>query len=156
MTTTATFTIHPLPKSVIDDVRRNGDTYGNPPVELVAEGGEPLRCCLRDARPGEACLLFNYAPRLPLTSPYRETGAIFTHAGGCDETPAADAYPSDWYGRPQVLRAYDERGWIHPSTTTHDGGDPEAEIAAILAHPEVVEVHSRNINYGCYMFRITR
>ena len=55
-----------------------------------------------------------------------------------------------------MLRAYDARGWIHPSTRVHDGSDPEAAIAAVLAHQDVVEVHSRNVAYGCYMFRVTR
>jgi hypothetical protein len=54
-----------------------------------------------------------------------------------------------------VLRAYDERGWIHPATRLHDGSDPESAIAAVLAQPGVVRVHSRNVAYGCYMFTVT-
>jgi hypothetical protein len=54
--------------------------------------------------------------------------------------------------RPQVLRAYDERGWIHPATRVHDGTEPERELAEVLATPGVVEVHSRNVAYGCWMF----
>jgi hypothetical protein len=42
------------------------------------------------------------------------------------------------------------------SDSPHDGTDPEAAIAKVLAHPEVVEVHSRNVEYGCYMFTLTR
>ncbi len=53
-----------------------------------------------------------------------------------------------------MLRAYDDRGWIHPATTVHDGSDPESAIAEVLAAPGVVEVHSRNIAYGCYMFAV--
>ena len=37
----------------------------------------------------------------------------------------------------------------------HDGTDPEAALATVLAAPGVVEVHSRNIAYGCYMFAVT-
>ena len=124
-------------------------------VASIAKGGEPLRCCLRDATAGEELLLFNYEPPLP-DSPYREKGAVFTHALTCDGPPSATTYPPDWAGRPQVLRAYDARGWIHPSTHVHDGTDPDAAIAKVLAHPEVVEAHSRNLAYGCYMFRVTR
>jgi hypothetical protein len=124
-------------------------------VAVTAEGGEPLRCCLRDANAGEDLVLFNYSPPLPDGSPYQERGAVFTHAGAC-AGPASDGYPADWVGRPQVLRAYDARGWIHPATRVHDGTDPEAAIASVLAHDEVVEVHSRNVAYGCYMFTITR
>jgi hypothetical protein len=38
----------------------------------------------------------------------------------------------------------------------HDGRDPEAVIAALLADPEVAQVHSRNVAWGCYMFTIIR
>ena len=124
-------------------------------VTVTAGGGESLRCCLRDANAGEDLVLFNYSPPLPDGSPYQERGAVFTHAGPC-AGPASGGYPADWVGRPQVLRAYDARGWIHPATCVHDGSDPEAAVAAVLAHPEVVEVHSRNVAYGCYMFTITR
>lgn len=124
-------------------------------VSVVASGGEPLRCCLRDAVAGEELVLFNYTPPLPAPSPYEERGAVFAHAADC-EGPSSDSYPVDWVGRRQVLRAYDERGWIHPATCVHDGSDPEAAIAAVFSHPEVVEVHSRNVSYGCYMFAVTR
>lgn len=123
-------------------------------VATRANGGEPLRCCLRDATDGEELLLFNYEPPLPAASPYREKGAIFTHAGEC--AGPAPGYPADWLRRPQVLRAYDARGWIHPATHVHDGTDPVAAIEKVLAEPDVVEVHSRNIAYGCYMFAVTR
>jgi Protein of unknown function (DUF1203) len=125
-------------------------------VAVTAGGGEPLRCCLRDARVGEALVLFNYEPVLPGGgSPYQEKGAVFTHAS-CAGAGVVTSYPADWVGRAQVLRAYDARGWIHPATCVHDGSDPDGAIASVLAHPEVVEVHSRNVAYGCFMFRVTR
>ena len=135
--------IHPL------TTRGDGTT-------TTAGGGEPLRCCLRDATAGERIVLFNHTPPLPAPSPYEERGAVFTHADPCPGPASLTTYPSDWVGRPQALRAYDARGWIHPSTHVHDGTDPEAAIAAVFAHEEVVEAHSRNLAYGCYMFRITR
>jgi hypothetical protein len=83
-------------------------------------------------------------------------GAVFAHARPCAGLVAADRYPADWVGRPQILRAYDSRGWIHPATRLHDGLDPETVIAAMLAEPDVVQLHSRNVAYGCFMFAITR
>jgi hypothetical protein len=38
----------------------------------------------------------------------------------------------------------------------HDGDDPEAAIARMLADPAVAQVDSRNVGYGCFMFAITR
>jgi hypothetical protein len=29
-------------------------------------------------------------------------------------------------------------------------------MAKVFANEDVVEVHSRNLAYGCYMFRVTR
>jgi hypothetical protein len=157
MTTTINdFRVRALPTPLLDEVRAGGlDVSGNPVEHVVAGGGEPLRCCLRDAAPGEEMILFGYEPPLP-ASPYREVGAVYAHATACDGPASSTGYPADWYGRPQVLRAYDRRGWIHPSTRVHDGGDPESVIAAILEDPGVVQIHSRNIAYGCYMFTVTR
>jgi hypothetical protein len=151
-----TYRIRAIPSEDLAEVRRSGlGANGTAVVELLADGGEPLRCCLRNARTGEACILFGYEPPIPgKGSPYREVGAVFAHAlpDDCEGPSVADEYPKDWYGRPQVLRAYDERGWIHPATRTHDGTDPVDALTRVLAEPGVAEVHSRNIAYGCYMF----
>ena len=154
--TTYDFRIHALPTRVLADVRaRDADEAGLPIERLVAAGGEPLRCCLRNAREGERLVLFACTLDLP-AGPYRETGPVFAHAEPCAGPAGPASYPQDWYGRPQVLRAYDERGRIHPATTMHDGTDPEAAIDTVLSQPGVVQVHSRNVLYGCYMFTVTR
>ena len=116
-TTHTTYAVHALPAALLDELRSTGvDGSGTPAEHLVATGGEPLRCCLRDARRGEACLLFGYEPPLP-PSPYREIGAVFAHAEACPGPQDTGRYPADWYGRPQVLRAYDARGWIQPRSS---------------------------------------
>lgn len=146
----------PLPADVLDEVRSTDlDVSGNPVLHVVAGGGEPIRCCLRYAREGEALILFGFEPRIP-TSPYREIGPVFAHAGSCPGPERSDAYPADFRGKPQVLRAYDGRGWIHPATRMHDGSDPESAIAEILSDRSVTQLHSRNVEYGCYMFSIVR
>lgn len=154
-TTTTQFRIHAAAPAILDEVRvSQRDASGNPPERVIAGGGEPLRCCLCDAAPGEDLILFGYEPPLP-ASPYREVGAIFAHAQPCPGPAASDTYPVDWRGRSQVLRAYDARGWIH-AATVHDGEHAEAAIADLLTDPGVVQIHSRNVAYGCYMFTVTR
>ena len=149
------FTVHAIDPGILESVRGKGtDVSGHPVERSVAAGGEPLRCCLRDAVEGEALILFGYEPVLP-PSPYREIGAVFAHAERC-AGPAGTGYPRDWRGRPQVLRAYDARGWIHPATRVHDGSDPEGALESVLREPAVVRVDSRNVAYGCYMFTATR
>lgn len=155
-TSTVAFKIHALPIEILDAVRAGGvDSSGNRAERILAEGGNPLRCCLRDSEPGEELLLFGYEPLLP-ASPYREVGPVLAHATRCAGPADTNSYPPDWRGRPQVLRAYDNRGWIHDATRVHDGQDPESVIAELLAEPGVAQIHSRNIAWGCYMFRITR
>jgi hypothetical protein len=155
MTSTA-IQITPIPPAHLAQVRTSGlDVSRNPVVTLEEMPDEPLRCCLRNSRPGERLILFGYAPPGPVASPYREVGAVLAHADQCDAPPTWDTYPTHWIGRPQVLRAYDSRGWIHPATTMHDGSDPLTALRSVLAHPGVVEVHSRNVTYGCFMFIAT-
>jgi len=154
--TTIRFQIQSISLVVLERVRAAGIDAAGIPVEYVtATGGEPLRCCLRDALPGEELILFGYEPNLP-PSPYREVGPVFAHRAPCAEAVSTYDYPSDWRGRPQVLRGYDSRGWIHEATKTHDGHNPESVVAEMLADPSVAQIHSRNIAYGCYMFAITR
>jgi Protein of unknown function (DUF1203) len=152
---TTSYEISRIPDDVLSRVRATDlDASGNPVAHLVAEGGEPMRCCLRNARTGEHAILFGYEPVLP-ASPYREIGAVFAHAEECGGPAFDSGYPPEWRGRRQVLRAYDARGWIHPSTREHDGSDPDAVIAEMFTEPDVVQIHSRNVHYGCYMFTLT-
>jgi len=150
--------IRPIPAAELDAVRASGHDVSGRPVETLLDAvGEPLRCCLRNARAGERCILLGYEPPIPgLASPYREVGPVIAHAEDCGAPEIWDSYPPDWQGRPQVLRAYDSRGWIHPASTTHDGSDPAAALARVLAEPGVVQVHSRNVVYGCFMFAATQ
>jgi hypothetical protein len=150
-----TFRIQAISPEALDPIRASGrDVSGNPIVHVTAEGEEPLRCCLRYARPGESLILFGYEPPIG-ANPYREIGPVFAHAEACAGPPPADTYPPDWVGKPQVLRAYDRRGWIHDAVV-HDGKDPSTPIARLLADPETVQLHSRNVAYGCFMFVVTR
>ena len=154
--TSPTFRFHPIPTADLDAARSGGvDAQGVPVERIVAEGGDPLRCCLRDAEPGESLVLFGYEPPLPAT-PYREIGAVLAHAEPCAGPASTTSYPSDWHARPQVFRAYDRRGWIHDATRLYDARGAERVLAEMFADPDVERVHSRNIAWGCYMFTITR
>ena len=149
-----TFHIHAISTDQLEHVRKSGlDASGNAVVHVTAEGDEPLRCCLRNAVGGEALILFGYEPPIGQT-PYRELGAVFAHPEACAGPPATDAYPAAWRGKPQVLRSYDRRGWIRDAVV-HDGKHPEDAIARLLADPEAVQLHSRNVAYGCFMFVVT-
>ncbi|TNH25251.1 DUF1203 domain-containing protein [Micromonospora orduensis] len=155
MTNSTTFRVHTLPAAALDTIRRTGrDDAGQRVEALPAGGGEPLRCCLRDAEQGEELLLFGYAPP-GAAGPYREIGPVFAHAATCAGPDAAYGHPPAWRGRPQVLRAYDRQGRICGGRL-HDGTDPESVIAELFADPAVCQLHSRNVVYGCFMFVVRR
>ncbi|MFD4254600.1 DUF1203 domain-containing protein [Amycolatopsis thermoflava] len=81
----------------------------------------------------------------------REPLRCCLHARDCGGPARTEEYPREWLSRPQVLRAYDHRGW----TTLYDGTHPVAALGEVPAAPGVVEVHSRNVAYGCFMFAAT-
>jgi hypothetical protein len=68
MTTTTlkqqTLTVHAIDPARLGAVRAAGmDDFGNPFTAYGATGeGEPLRCCLRFASPGESIALISWAP----------------------------------------------------------------------------------------------
>lgn len=143
---------------VLSRVRGGGlDDAGRLPTRLISDDNPlhwPLRCCLRDADPGTEILLLSYAPE-GTGGPYRELGPVFVHAAACAGPQNLQEYPTDWKALAQMLRGYDERGWMIRAEM-HAGRTPEQAIQRMLDDPEVVEVHSRNPLQGCYMFAAQR
>jgi hypothetical protein len=152
-----TFQITTLPPEALDRIRAQGyDDHGNrlrPTIDK--EGGAPLRCCLRDSRPGERIMLLAWSP-FHQASPYAEVGPVFIHTEPCGGYADQDAYPDGFRARRQVFRAYDTQGSIIDAILVEAGQDQEAAIATLLSRAEVAFIHSRNVLYGCYMFQIDR
>ena len=142
----------------LTSLRRAGiDVWGNVIEPFVdAEGGWPLRCCLRDSEPGDRLAIVAWCP-FPWSGPFVEVGPIAIHHEGC-EAAVVDAVPAQFLGRRQLLRPYtaDHRiAYDHLRLVEPDGSLPDA-LDELLAHPEVVEVVARNVLAGCYSFRATR
>jgi hypothetical protein len=145
-----------IPAVELDAIRAAGrDEAGNElAVQADADGGNPLRCCLRETVPGEKVLLIAYTP--PGTSgAYKERGPVFIHAERCPGYLASHEYPPGLRHRQQVVRAYDQQGQIADGVLVADGGHAEQVIAELLARPGVALVHLRNVGYGCYNFAVT-
>ena len=88
-----TFHIHALPAELLLGVRASGtDDAGGAAEHVAADGGERLRCCLRNAEPSASVLLFNYVPPLP-PNPYRESGAAYIHADAGGSREAQPVFP---------------------------------------------------------------
>jgi hypothetical protein len=135
----------PLPAALAADAARTW---------IDAEGGAPLRCCLRDSRPGERIALVSVTPEGPLGA-YRETGPVFLHANGCPG-PTDAGYPDDFRRRTQVFRAYDRDGVIVGGEVVRPGSGQEEVAARLLADPGVAFLQTRNVVFGCYMLTIRR
>jgi hypothetical protein len=154
-TATVTFEIGAIPPATLDEIRQAGrDVAGNRLDPFAAEGGEPLRCCLRMPQPGEQIALIAYQPPGGF-GPYQEIGPVFVHAAPCDGYARDAGWPPDFRSRQQVLRGYDHDGRIADAMLVN-GSAAERGIAALLGDPRIVMVQSRNVMYGCYMFAIRR
>jgi hypothetical protein len=154
---TSTLVFEPIPAGELGKIRAAGvDEAGNKLTpQADPEGGDPLRCCLRETRPGEQVLLIAYTP--PGTAgAYAERGPVFIHADPCEGYTTPDRYPPGLSHRQQVERAYDQDGQIADGILAGDGEQALAVIQQLLARPDVALVHLRNVGYGCYNFTVRR
>jgi hypothetical protein len=152
---TGTLVFEPIPAAELDKIRAAGvDEAGNRLTPRAdPEGGSPLRCCLRETRPGEQVLLMAYTP--PGTAgPYAERGPVFIHADPCEGYATPDRYPPGLSQRQQVVRAYDQDGQIADGILAGDGEQALAVIQQLLGRPDVALVQLRNVGYGCYNFTV--
>ena len=160
MTTTTqtqqTLTVHAIDPARLDAVRKAGvDDFGNRFSAYDATGdGEPLRCCLRFARPGEQIALISWAP-FTAVSPWREVGPVYVHAGRC-EGYAGSALPPELDHGPRVLRTYRADGTMdYDHTTLADAEDLAPAIDGLLTQPGVATVHVRTVLPQCFLYAVT-
>jgi hypothetical protein len=149
--------IAPIPQDYLARVRAGTDDQGQAVERHIASGGEPLRDCLRRARPGEAILLASYCP-FTVAGPYKEYGPVFVSASTQAEPPL-DALPlgggEPYLGASFVLRAYSREERIVDARLSN----PDAaigDLATLFARPDVAFVLARFAAYGCYALRVER
>ena len=152
-----TLRVEALAPDRLDAIRNAGvDDGGNAVYPArTAEGGEPLRCCLHIARPGEQMLLIAYRP-FGQPSAYAETGPVFVHANACGGYPCPDTYPEEFRGRQQVFRCYDAAGNILGGHLAEPTEDVETVVGELFADQAVEYIHTRNVVFGCYMLELRR
>src|SRR4051812_49930948 len=162
MTLTQTFVVRPIDSDVAAALRQTDDAGRTPLPVVDAEGGSPVRCCLRVSRPGEHLLLASYAPLRRWAAAtgvdpaaYDEVGPVFVHAEPCDG-PADDRWPDDLRGQPRVLRGYGPDGRIVDGRFVEEGEAPEPKLDDLLADDRVVFVHARALLFGCFTFAVNR
>jgi hypothetical protein len=157
MDTTTQLHVHAIDPARLDAVRRNGhDGHGNDLVACAASGsGEPLRCCLRMAEPGERIALISFAP-FEHASPWTEVGPVYVHAEPCDGPTGAEL-PAPLRTGPRLLRTYradDTMDYDH-HTLVGEGEDLEPVLERLLSLPDVATVHVRTVLPQCFLFAVT-
>jgi hypothetical protein len=151
----AKFTVSAVPPLDLHRIRTaHHDDFGNPLTPIVNRNDDtPLRCCLREATPGEQVALIAYRPS-DRGGPYAEVGPVFIHAERCVGYPSITEYPAGFRHRRQLFRAYDETGQqVHNQNV--EPGCIDSVLADLIDRPDIAFIHSRNVLAGCYMFTIT-
>jgi hypothetical protein len=115
----------------------------------------PCRVSLRDAEPGEASILLNYAHHMAPGSPYRATGPIYVREGVEEAASVINHVPAQQRIRLLSLRAYDATG-IMVDADVMAGTELESAIQRMFARDDVAFLHAHNARRGCYSCRIDR
>ena len=142
----------------LDRIRNAGvDGHGNDVLPFAAAGdGEPLRCCLRYAEPGERIALISFAP-FDHPSVWTEVGPVYIHVDTCDGYRVADRLPAQLATGPRVLRTYradDTMNYDHNTVVT-DTVDLEPIVRDLLGRPQIETVHVRTLAPQCFLYAVT-
>ena len=149
--------VHAIDPGRLDGVRSTGvDGHGNQLRPFAATGeGEPLRCCLRHAEPGEQITLISYAP-FEHPSVWREVGPVYIHAARCEGYTPTGRLPQQLATGPRVLRTYraDATMNYEHNTVVTDEVDLEPIIERLLRNPDVTTVHVRTLAPQCFLHAV--
>jgi len=167
------YTPRAIPAETLADLRRLDDA-GNPlhPYVASTDGvpidsiGSPLRCCLRSVRAGDRIALVSYAPLRRWAAQtgaqpgaYDEVGPVFIHADACPGPESSD-FPFARPGALRTIRRYDARGHIVGGREFQIPEDAQAGFDQVISEafrdPQVVLVHVRALEYGCFQFEVRR
>jgi hypothetical protein len=163
----ASFEVRAIDADAVRDLLECDDA-GHPPRLLTdADGGAPLRCCLRPSEPGEDVALVSYAPLRRWAretgaqpGPYDEVGPVFIHPGPCPG-PDGTGYPKWLAAGRRMFRAYSAsggilRGRLYEAEAGAGPAAAESVLAEMLDDPEVGVVHARAVEFGCFTFEVRR
>jgi hypothetical protein len=141
----------------LDAVRTTGaDGHGNELRPFDATGqGEPLRCCLRYAEPGEQIALISYAP-FESPSVWREVGPVYVHAAPCEGYAPTGRLPEELATGPRVLRTYRDDNTMNyeHNTVVTDEAALQPIIERLLSKPDVTTVHVRTLAPQCFLYAV--
>ena len=161
MTVIATrYDVRPIDPEVLAGLRSSDDAGRAPRLVTDQAGGSPLRCCLRPSHPGEVLALVSYAPlrrwaRQHDVDPgaYDEVGPVFIHPQECSGA-SGDGLPADLLRSTRVFRCYNRLGAIAGGRVVTPDDDPERVLDELFGEADVVLVHARAVDFGCFTFEV--
>ncbi|WP_330326261.1 DUF1203 domain-containing protein [Streptomyces pseudovenezuelae] len=154
-----TYRARPVTPAALKELR-TADDSGRPLSPFTdAEGGAPLRCCLRRSVPGERIALVSYAPLRRWAAAtgaepgaYDEQGPVFLHADECAGPDRRDGYP--FADAHRTVRRYSADGRILGGELVEKlDGDA---FRNAFDDPSVALVHVRAVEYGCFLYEVRR
>jgi len=116
--------------------------------------GFPDRIMLRDAEPGERCLLLNYTHQ-PADNPHRASHAIFILKGATARYDAIGIIAEVLRIRPISLRGFNSDDEMDDADLV-DGADLAAAIEKMFRKPGIAYMHAHYAKRGCYAARVDR
>lgn len=123
-------------------------------VTATSDRGFPCRVSLEDARAGETLVLFNYLSH-DVSTPYRNTYAIYVRAGAVSPAPFIDSLPPILATRQLSLRGFGDDGMkIVACLSAPEQHD--ATIRDLFADRRISYILAHNAAYGCFAARIER
>jgi hypothetical protein len=160
MSMKTTYSALPIAPRALKDLRTTDDA-GRPTTPFTdAEGGAPLRCCLRRGEPGERIALVSYAPLRRWAAEggvdpgaYDEQGPVFIHAEEC-AGPETDGLP--FTNSHRTLRRYSAEGRILGGRLVEDLAAFDKAFTEAFDDPAVALVHVRAVEYGCFLYEVRR
>lgn len=159
---------NPIAPATLKELRATDDAGRAPAPVTDDEGGAPLRCCLRRSRAGERIALVSYAPLRRWAArtgadpgAYDEQGPVFIHAEECAGPDADDLDPDGlaFTNSHRTVRRYSAGGRIVGGRLAGPGDGPDGVGLALreaFDDPAVAFVHVRAVEYGCFLYEVTR
>lgn len=125
-------------------------------INLAAARRALLLVCLRDFEIGaDRGLLFSYDPFFGL-EPYPLPGPVFIHELECKPFPEDDGFPLDLRTHDLTLEACARGRRLAAEEHVAAGTGIDELVAGLLARTEIDYIHVRDIQAGCFDFRIER
>ena len=155
------FKIVPISKDHIDRLRAVGrDDFGNEIIEQIAGGYGPCRVSLKPFKPGvDRRILLGHSP-FEIANAFNQPGPIFVNSGEVEEYSDVHQFPlqikADKQNFPLSLIGYNVKQEMVFSELVGDQ-DVDEMIARIFDdEPDVVYLHARNAQAGCFICKIER